>query len=112
MVFAITSQLTENVAVESRETSVGLFFARSMQLLQLDILGSGSLQIIQALLTGQFLQSTESPQRCWVVVGSAIRVAQGMGLHLPDASERLECQRDRELARRVWLGCILMDRYA
>jgi hypothetical protein len=74
-----------------------------MQLLQIEILGLGSVQLIQALLImGLYLQSTDTPDRCWVMVGIAIRVAQGLGLHLRETGDRMALQTDRELIRRIW----------
>ncbi|KAH9209557.1 fungal-specific transcription factor domain-containing protein [Leptodontidium sp. 2 PMI_412] len=88
-----------------------MYFKRAMQLLQIEILGSGSLQLIQPhLVMGMYLQSTDTPHRCWVMIGIAIRVAQGLGLHLRETTGRMQRQTDRELARRIWHGCILMDR--
>ncbi|RSL90031.1 hypothetical protein CEP51_000891 [Fusarium floridanum] len=45
-----------------------------------------------------------------MVVGSAIRMAQGLGLHLPETSADRSDPGERELLRRIWYGCILMDR--
>ncbi len=60
-----------------------VFYARAKSLLSFDMLGRGSIGLVQALLLmGQYLQSTESSGLCWNVVGLAIRVAQRIGLHL------------------------------
>lgn len=111
MVFAISCQISQDVLSEQQEASSEVFFSRAIELLQLDILGPGSFQLIQALLLmGQYLQSTDSPQSCWVVIGLAIRTAQGLGLHIPDTTFEFKCQSDREMARRIWHGCVLLDR--
>jgi hypothetical protein len=61
------------------------YFDRSQQLLrEIDIMGGGSIRLIQALLlTAQYGQSTTTARRCWSSVGIAIRMAVGLGLHLP-----------------------------
>jgi hypothetical protein len=56
---------------------------------------------------GGFLQSTNRPNRCWNVVGMAIRIAQGLGLHVESTGGDLV---ERETRRRIWWGCVLMDR--
>ena len=109
--FAIACQLDDTIAPESRESSSAVFFNRAKQLLRFDILEAGSLDLVQALLLmGQYLQSTNSPARCWIVVGLGIRIAQSLGLYQDEATSMLPTQRDREMARRIWHGCVLMDR--
>ncbi|GJC81845.1 sorbicillinoid biosynthetic cluster transcription factor 2 [Colletotrichum liriopes] len=67
----------------------------------------GSIQLVQALiLTAQYLQTLSLSNKCWVVVGMAIRVAQGIALHLDVAGES---QAQREERRRTWHSCELLD---
>jgi hypothetical protein len=111
VIFAICCQVTKKQRIEEQEASADVFFQRGLQLLQIDMIGAGSLSLIQALLlVSQYLQSSEWPHRCWAAVGLAVRVAQGLGLHLPETTARIKIQRDRELARRLWHGCVFMDR--
>lgn len=59
------------------------------------------------LLMCQYLQSTQNPNDCWVVLGNAIRGAQSIGLHMtPKSGTPLE----QELKKRVWYGCVYLDR--
>lgn len=70
-----------------------------------------SLELVSCLLlTGVFLQTINSPQRCWMVIGYAIRMAESLGLHMPEYDMGTQSGRQTELARRVWHGCVLMDR--
>jgi len=111
LVFAFGCQFSSSISSARRDSSSDVFFKRSRLLLHVDILGSGSIYLVQALLLmGQYLQSTKSPNRCWNVVGLAIRVAQGLGLHLDSTSQNRKSIVEREVWRRVWHGCILMDR--
>lgn len=113
VMFAITSQFSHDIPLEMRESTAESYFERAMQLLHLEVFGAGSLQLVQALLLmGMYLQSTDEAHRCWVLIGVAIRVAQSLRLHLPETTAGMKYQSERELARRVWHGCILMDRYA
>jgi hypothetical protein len=93
---------------ESTQHSGDTFFIRAKTLLGLSIFDVGTLRVVQALLLmGSYLQSTNRPNQCWNVLGMGIRVAQGLGLHIePSEGDLVE----RELRRRVWWGCVLMDR--
>jgi Fungal specific transcription factor domain len=112
VVFALACQLSEAIKPENREQSAKVYFKRAQELLQLDFWDTGSTELIQCLLLmGQYLQSTNTPHQCWMVVGHAVRMAQGLGFHLPESSFELRSSRERELSRVIWHGCVLMDRY-
>ncbi len=105
-IFAITCQLYKRLSPAERSVDCRIYFGRATKLLRFDVIATGSLELIQALLLiGQYLQSTELPHSCWMVTGLAIRSAQGLGLHIPKASET---QQDQETARRIWHGCVFM----
>ncbi|MAD86695.1 MAG: hypothetical protein CL912_27375 [Deltaproteobacteria bacterium] len=113
IIFASACQLAESSDCAERAASAATFFTRAQDLLHHDLWTVGSIQTVQCLLImGQYLQSTSNAHQCWMVIGHAVRVAQGLGLHLPqsNAYENQSIQ-DSELTRRVWHGCILMDRY-
>lgn len=120
LVFALGCQLSPEISESERELASDVFFQRSKKLLHIDILDVGNLKVIQALLLmGQYLQCTKMPKRCWIVVGLATRVAQGLGLHLETGIDQHNHSRasdncgqlNRELRRRLWGGCIVLDRY-
>ncbi|KAF5009242.1 hypothetical protein FDECE_4535 [Fusarium decemcellulare] len=111
IIFALSTQLLEAQSLEQREQSSEAYFQRAQDLLPMSPWESGSLELVQCLLvTSQYLQSTYSPHQTWMVVGSAIRMAQGLGLHLPETSADRADHEERDLLRRIWYGCILMDR--
>jgi hypothetical protein len=111
VVFALACQLSESIRPEKREDSAKVYFKRAQELLQLDFWDAGSTELIQCLLLmGQYLQSTSTPHQCWMVVGHAVRMAQGLGFHLPGSSFELRSSREREFSRVIWHGCVLMDR--
>lgn len=110
-VFALGSQLNSEMGPVQKESNSNIYFQRAIGLLRVDLLGSRSFHLVQILLLmGQYLQSTNAPRRCSVLVGLAIRIAQDLGLDLPETSLCLETQRDQEMARRIWHGCVIMDR--
>ncbi|KAJ5626298.1 hypothetical protein N7510_002607 [Penicillium lagena] len=108
-VFALGSLFSDRLPAENSETTARSFFAQAKQLLNFDCLDSGSLTMVQALLLmGQYLQSTTQVNRCWYVFGLAIRTAQGLGLQSAEANQRCP-PLERELRRRCWFGCLIMD---
>ncbi|KAK5032535.1 hypothetical protein LTS07_003943 [Exophiala sideris] len=107
--FALSSQLDEATPIEERAQLAHVFYTRARELL--DIVETGSVRSVQSfLLLGQYFQSTNEPHHCWVFIGLAVRTAQSLGLHLPETSERAADTRTRELLRKLWHGCVLMDR--
>jgi hypothetical protein len=111
VIFALSVRLSEALTPEQRDEASNQFFQRAQELLPLNIWHTGTLEQVQyMLLISQYLQSTDYPQSTWMVVGSAVRMAQGLGLHLPDTSADRSNADERELLRRIWHGCVLMDR--
>lgn len=110
VVFSIACNLDSSTPLNERMTNAEVFYHRAEELLRTDIVQERSLLAVQCfLLLGQYLQSTNDPEQCWVYVGFAVRIAQSLRLDLPSTSARLHPQR-KEVCRRVWHGCILMDR--
>ena len=71
----------------------------------------GSIDLVQCLLLmSQYLQCTNQPHQTWVTVGSAVRIAQSLSLHLTGVRST---PGDVSVAfkRRVWQSCVIMDRY-
>ncbi|CAG9983791.1 unnamed protein product [Clonostachys byssicola] len=104
---------------QERDEISETFFKRAKTLLDLDALESGSVALVQVLLLmGQYLQTRDITTSCWNIVGMAIRVAQGMGLHREpedwdqngSSSYRASDQLEEEMRRRAWAGCALLDR--
>ncbi|CAG1969781.1 unnamed protein product [Fusarium graminearum] len=111
VILALSTQLFESQSPDQREQSSETFFHRAQELLPMNPWEPGSLELVQCLLvTSQYLQSTNNPHQTWMVIGSAIRMAQGLGFHLPETSSSRSDPGERELLRRIWYGCVLMDR--
>lgn len=112
VIFALACQLADFIRPEEREASADAFFSRAKDLLHFNLWNTGSAGLIQCLLLmAQYLQSTDSAHQCWIVTGLAIRNAQSLGLHLPGTIARLPSFQEQQLARKIWHGCVLMDRY-
>ena len=109
IIFALTSQIDMQIAFQDRGRVAAMYYERAYGLM--DIRETGSIRAVQSfLLLGQYFQSTNEPHSCWVFVGLAVRIAQSLGLHQARTSQRAPDVRTREILRRVWHGCILMDR--
>ena len=114
MTLALGSQFSESINPDQRKESGRVFFNRAQKLFSPQLQDSPSIEGVQCLLLmGLFLQSTKESYQCWMLIGSAIRMAQSLGLHLPSSirySPGSQQHRDIEIARRVWYGCVYMDR--
>ncbi|KAF5646384.1 benzoate 4-monooxygenase [Fusarium sp. NRRL 52700] len=110
IVLAIGCQFSEQMEPTRQLTMASKLYQRSKALLADELLDHPNLALVQLLLlTGVYLQSTEYANRCWNIVGSAIRSAQSIGLHL-DRKRSSTNQLERELERRVWHACVFLDR--
>ncbi|KAF1986363.1 hypothetical protein K402DRAFT_355696 [Aulographum hederae CBS 113979] len=108
-IFALSSQITETIKPQEREAQANVFFQRARE--SMNMWQAGSLRSVQMfLLIAQYLQSTNDAHECWMFVGLAVRTAQSLGIHLPEMSDEATSAAARELLRRVWHGCVLMDR--
>lgn len=86
-----------------------MFYERMKSLVNIDILDSGSLAHVQALLlVATYLQCTPYPRRCWNIVGMAYRMSVGLGLHLGRHSTKLSGI-EKEMRWRAWCACVHMD---
>lgn len=111
LVFALGCQFSRLIPPSNKASVADDFYQRSRHLFIFDVLDSTSVSVVQMLLlTGIYLQSTRYASRCWNVVGLAIRVAQSLGLHLDHTDRRPETQLDREMRRRIWHTCVVLDR--
>ena len=111
LVFALGCSFSNLVAPAQKNPMSDEFYQKSRHLLLFEVLDSTSLSLVQMLcLTGVYLQSTQYANRCWNSVGLAIRVAQSLGLHLNEVAGRKIPQLEREMRRRVWHTCVILDR--
>ncbi|KAF2844119.1 hypothetical protein T440DRAFT_512370 [Plenodomus tracheiphilus IPT5] len=111
LIFALSSQLDEDVPPEARQSSADVFYERAKG--SLDLWNLDTLQCVQMLLLLSIhLQSSCVLNPSWMIIGVAIRTAQSLGLHHGETSTRIASHKDRELSRRVWHTCVLLDRMA
>lgn len=88
------------------------YFTTAQRLLRLGSLGPDSFSTIQAhILASQYLIAIHNFHAAWKSIGLAIRIAESLRLHLVSGSQHFEDRVDRELARRLWHSCILLERF-
>ncbi|KAJ8104412.1 hypothetical protein POJ06DRAFT_244461 [Lipomyces tetrasporus] len=62
------------------------------------------------MLMNRYLHCTNNQQKTWMTAGLAMRIAQSMCGHLPEASSAKDSGDDRRLKRKVWASCVALDR--
>lgn len=111
IIFALSYKIDPTIDSEQQDTLSTAHFARAQRLLSFNLLEISHIGMVQALLLmAQYLQSTNMPRQCFQCVSLAIWIAQDVGLNMPESVLPFQNQHEREVARRVWHGCILMDR--
>ena len=109
LIFAMGCEFLD---ISSRQVAAtaSKFLSRARTIIFAQIIDVGDLETVQALLLmGQYLQNTMQLNRCWTVIGLAIRVAQGIGLHLNPSNWGISVI-EKEMRKRIWWGCFVTDR--
>jgi hypothetical protein len=111
IIFALVYQTEPDQIAEDQGELAQTHFCRAKRLLQFDLLELNQLDLLRALLLlTQWFQSVNNVRQCASLVRLCILMAHNLGLHVPERIQSLPNQRQREMARRTWHGCILMDR--
>ncbi|EED13655.1 conserved hypothetical protein [Talaromyces stipitatus ATCC 10500] len=106
-IFAISSRHIK-LAGPDHEHLAATFCLRARELLDIE---SCSIRSVQSyLLLALYYQSIFVPRTCLMFAGLALRTAQVLELHLIEKSERESVSRTKNLLRKVWHGCVLVDR--
>jgi hypothetical protein len=93
IIFTFACLLSPNVKLEQRKTSAEVYFRRARHLLNYDMWQTGSFQLVQILLIfGQYLQSSNNPHQCWMVIGLAVRTVQSLGFTSQKLARRFDQQ--------------------
>jgi len=114
MIFAITTNVNNmfdlTITAQARAAQSDIFFQRAMALNDRQIRLGTSLEVVQMLLlASMYSQGTERSIETWNIHGLAVKAAYQLGLHSPDALRQYPPV-EREIRKRVWLGCVLLDR--
>lgn len=115
-IFALGTQFATGHDAKWKAQMGEMFYHRVLQALNFNLMERGTIELVQTLiLTAQYLQTTQLWEQCWNFTGLAMRVAQGIGLHIaPPDSERGSRQAsyvlEEGMRRRTWAGCVSLDR--
>lgn len=86
------------------------YVAKARRLVNVAVSHDTRVETVQALLLlSHYLQGTTEFTDCWNVGGLLIRTAMSIGLHI-DPSEALLTEIEKEVRKRVWAGCFIVDR--
>ncbi|RDW59345.1 fungal specific transcription factor domain-containing protein [Aspergillus mulundensis] len=108
IIFAHGCQFSEIMGAD-RQTTSEAFFRRSKPALDVDYLERGDLALVQVLLlNSHYLQGSQTPNRCWHAIGTAYRLAQGLGLHT-NTGDDYRSFASNQMRRRIWHGCRMLD---
>ncbi|KAF4460739.1 hypothetical protein FALBO_12470 [Fusarium albosuccineum] len=98
------------------------YYRQARQFLDLDSLGSGNLETLQALclLGGYYLHYRNSPNMAYAILGAAQRLAIALGLHResPDCAQQKDAEASQrnaiqiETRRRTWWSLYCLDTWA
>ncbi len=87
------------------------FYQRAQMFISVRAFSFSSVGLLQALLLmGLYQQSVFRPNPCWLTIGHASRMAQGLGLHLEVPSTSRLSQPERQLRKILWWACFCLDR--
>jgi hypothetical protein len=112
VMFALSTRFCSSVPAAEKGDMAIEFYNRSRQIFTFDVLDCISMPVLQmVLLQGVYLQSTTEVSRCWNIIGVATRMAQSLGLHLDQTYQRQRTIYAREMGKRIWHSCLILDRY-
>lgn len=110
LALATSTAVNDGLKAEARIAESNIFYQRAMGLCLNQIMRGASLEIVQYLLVmGLFLQGTQKSIQAWTTHGLAVKAAFQLGLHSKEASRSFP-PLERELRKRAWYGCIILDR--
>jgi hypothetical protein len=112
MMLAMATRTAVNsmVSAQEREEQSDTFFVRGWRLCEKQVKYSPSLEIVQfLLLLSQYLQGTSQGAETWNAHGLTVKSAYQLGLHSTDALKQYP-PLEREIRKRTWYMCIILDR--
>ena len=110
LVFAFATQTQEHMPHKKRDGMANVYFHRAWNLLRPGgvLWESGTPEMVQCLLLmGRYLQCTQNKYQAWMAVGSAIRIARNLGLHLADPSAT--GSDEEKWQHHIWNCCLMAE---
>ncbi|KIW69558.1 hypothetical protein PV04_05428 [Phialophora macrospora] len=109
LIFAHGYEFHNPIQGRSPSHSATRFLVKARNIVFAHIFKEGNLELIQALLLMcHYLQGTLELNECWSLSGLMIRTSISIGLHLNPSPATTAVE--REVRKRVWWGCFVIDR--
>ncbi|OCT47530.1 C6 transcription factor [Cladophialophora carrionii] len=109
LIFAHGYEFHNPIQGRSPSHSATQFLVKARNIVFAHIFKEGNLELVQALLLMcHYLQGTLELNECWSLSGLMIRTSISMGLHLNPSPSTTAVE--REVRKRVWWGCFVIDR--
>ncbi|KAI5207338.1 hypothetical protein E4T38_03381 [Aureobasidium subglaciale] len=110
LAMAVSTQHEHGISAAKRIAESELYYERAKSLCGDQMLRGSSLEMVQyLLLTSQYLQGAQRPVQTWMIHGLAVKAGLSIGLHSNYAANRFSPE-ENETRKRVWYGCVLLDR--
>ncbi|RHZ58559.1 hypothetical protein CDV55_105521 [Aspergillus turcosus] len=110
LAMAKVTAVSGHAPAETRIKESTVYYRQALNLCRGEMLRGTTLEVVQyLLLMGQYLQGTQKSIQAWTVHGLAVKAALQLGLHSKDAS-RAFSPLEREIRKRTWFGCVVLDR--
>ncbi|EXJ68443.1 uncharacterized protein A1O5_08235 [Cladophialophora psammophila CBS 110553] len=109
LIFAHACEFHDPIQDRNASNSATRFLVRARNIVFAHIFKEGNLELVQALLLMcHYLQGTLELTECWSLSGLMIRTSISIGLHLNPSTAMSAVE--REVRKRVWWGCFVIDR--
>ncbi|KAH8809245.1 fungal-specific transcription factor domain-containing protein [Xylogone sp. PMI_703] len=116
LIMSLACQFYEEIAVGNESLpkmyeAGKQFYRRARGFMIPTMLTGNSIGMLQnLLLMVQYQQGTLRANQCWLTIGYAVRMAQGLGLHITISEDKSLSVLEVELRKRLWWGCFCLDR--
>ncbi|KAK9454013.1 fungal-specific transcription factor domain-containing protein [Dipodascopsis uninucleata] len=107
---AVGSTTNGKIDVEQRTAASEVYYRRAHSLHTVASLRGVNIEVVQyLLLMVQYLQGSQRSVQTWALHGIAVKTALQLGLQSDIVSKDLS-QIEREIRKRTWYGCVILDR--
>ncbi|KAL7793969.1 fungal-specific transcription factor domain-containing protein [Trichoderma afarasin] len=110
LAFATCVSARPDLPVERNAAESDVFFKRAQALSGKMAYRTANVEIVQyLLLMTQFLQGTQRSAQTWNLHGLTVKAALQLGLHTSSSYTKFS-PLEREIRKRTWYGCVVLDR--
>lgn len=111
LVFAYGCEFCQTLPEQDIFSRAAPFVARARKIIFSHTYKNTDFALVQAmLLLSHYLQGTLELNECWILVGLMVRSAVSIGLHQDPTDRGSLTSVEREMRKRLWWGCFILDR--